>query len=243
MKNASKPISGVRLLALMGFTGLFALAGPTACHREEAPRLEDGPAAQQDPLRCATCHMPEFDDTSHPPHSHARPTTCGVCHTQTNWKVSRSAPRVEHPWWPLTGAHLRAAAEREVAGVEKQVKCMWCHRGDPTTFRDTKKECISCHEQDRSRSDFPDHDTFAATCEDCHSTESWKKAKRPQRESEPLLDAGSLGDAGADAGDAGALVTPPPKPKPKPKPPKPPPTTSPTLVVPDIHTGPSARHR
>ena len=191
-------------------------------------------AERDDPTRCQTCHMPEFETTKHPPHVDARPTTCGVCHTQKEWHRWR----VEHPWWELTGAHARAAADEKLAGKENQVKCFWCHRGDPATWKDTKKECIACHEEDRSLSHFPDHETFQDTCQDCHSTDAWKPAKRPVR-LEP--------DPSARSDDAGAPQPPtnekPTAPKPKPKP-KPLPSVSTTAQPhpPDVVTRPS-RHR
>ena len=129
------------------------------------------------------------------------------------------------------------------------MKCFWCHRGDPATWKDTKKECISCHEDDRETSTFPDHETFSPQCETCHTTETWKGAKKPEHVAH---DAGAPPevDAGADAGAA-------PKPKPRPIPtpttrPTTPPVvtpttkpvvtpTTPTSVPPDVIVRPSRR--
>jgi hypothetical protein len=99
-----------------------------------------------------------------------------VCHTQNSWHPSR----IEHPGYALTGAHLKAAEDETLAGKEKQVKCFWCHRGEPSTFKSTKTDCLSCHATDRATSTFPGHAAFAATCEDCHSTDAWKPAKKPE---------------------------------------------------------------
>lgn len=188
---------------------------------------------REDPTRCATCHASEFAATKTPPHANARPETCGVCHTQTAWRGFR----VDHPWYALTGAHARAANDPALAGTENQVKCFWCHRGDPTTWASTKTDCIACHESDRARSEVPGHDTFATTCQDCHSTESWKGATMPAiavvdaGPPEPV-DAGPI-DAGVDAG-----------PKKKPIKVVPHPPVVPTVKPPDITTGPSRRrHR
>lgn len=209
MKSASELLVVVLVACLAG------------CRREPAPTSS---AAREDPMRCATCHMPEFDEVKSPPHAGVRPTTCGVCHRQRYW----GSDSIDHPWWPLTGAHLRAA--EDPATVDGEVKCSWCHRGAPSTFKDTKKECIACHAEDRAKSHFPNHETFATTCEDCHSTEKWKDAKRPVVVEPEIVDAGVELDAGA--ADAGAKKRPFP-PKPKPKPPEP---------VPDVITRPSRRH-
>lgn len=201
-----------------------------ACRDEPAPIAAEH--RRESPTKCATCHLPEFETTKHPPHVDARPTTCGVCHTQTSW----SHWRVEHPFWELTGAHARAAADKELAGKENQVKCFWCHRGDPATWKDTKKECVACHEEDKSTSRFPDHDTFADTCQDCHSTEKWKPAKKPPRAPD-VAPVDAPVDAGAPEPKPSATVTP----KPKPKPVTPKPTATPTSKPPDVITRPSRR--
>lgn len=189
--------------------------------------------AERDPMRCASCHMPEFTSTKHPPHEGARPPTCGVCHTQSSWHGFR----VDHPWYELTGAHARAAADKALAGKENQVKCMWCHRGDPATFKDTKKECVACHAEDRETATFPGHDEFPLTCEECHSTEAWKPTTK--RIPRPSRDAGPPQGAEAPAiVDAGHAATTPTAPKPKPaaphpstKPTSPRPTPAPTPVT------------
>jgi hypothetical protein len=138
---------------------------------------QDAPDAQAGnrPWRCAACHQPEFKSTTRPPHERARPEACGVCHVQSSWH----GVRIEHPWWALTGAHARAAADQGVAGVEQRVKCFWCHRGEPPVFGGTPSACIGCHAEDRSGVPFPEHDTFSADCETCHSSEAWKPARHP----------------------------------------------------------------
>lgn len=222
MKNASSLLRVLALAALAACTK----APPDGAHGDP----------QKDPTRCATCHLPEYRATTHPPHPDARPTTCGVCHLQTSW----GHWRVDHPWWELTGAHARAAADKALAGKENQVKCFWCHRGDPATWKDTKKECISCHEDDRETSTFPDHETFSTQCETCHTTETWKGGKKPPR---VVQDAGPPpeADAGADAGAKPVKPRPIPTPTTRPTtPPVPTPTTRPTtppVVTPTTPTG------
>lgn len=208
MKSASELRRSVALAALA-----LGLAGCKSDPRAEPREKMD------DAVRCATCHLAEFDRVTggHAPHPGVRPTTCGACHLETSWKPWR----VEHPWWELTGAHLRAAQDKSAAGVEKQVKCFWCHHGDPATWKGTRKDCISCHEPDRAKSRFPGHDAFADTCEDCHSTDKWKPTtkviERPKPPPEPEPEPEPI-DAGAPDAGAKSVIT---KPKPPPKPPTP----------------------
>jgi hypothetical protein len=127
------------------------------------------------PWSCAGCHVPEFKSTARPPHENVRPEACGVCHAQSSWH----GVRIDHPWWALTGAHARAAADQSLAGKEQRVKCFWCHRGEPAVFGGTPTTCIGCHAEDRVGVQFPEHDTFSTSCETCHSSEAWKPARRP----------------------------------------------------------------
>ncbi len=196
--------------------------------------------ADQDPLRCAQCHTPEFRGVHDPPHVDARPTTCGVCHVQNGWH----RVRIEHPWYELTGAHLRAAQKRELAGKENTVECFWCHKGDPATWKQTKKECVSCHLDDYESSDFPEHDTFPKTCDDCHGTDKWKGAKRPDAGAVrgPDHDAGTIAVDAAAPPTAHPIATARPTAHPPATPtPKPTATPKPTVTPPDVVTRPSRR--
>lgn len=234
MKSSSERLLVFVLVALAAACREPPRAAPA--HGDAGAR-DGGP--EGDPQRCAGCHMPEFRTTHHPPHPDARPTTCGVCHTQASWHRWR----VDHPTWELTGAHLRAAQDESVAGVEKHVKCFWCHRGDPPVFEGTKKECVACHEEDREEVRLPGHTEFGTACETCHSTDKWKPAKRPPRTTEH--DAGAPHDAGASV-DAGTHTVPTPKPTAAPKPtataPKPTATTPPRPPAPDVTSRASRRH-
>lgn len=197
------------------------------------------PAADTHPdvpanVGCVSCHMPEFVATKKPPHQGARPTSCGVCHTQSSWHPTR----VDHPAYALTGAHLRAANDRALAGKENQVKCFWCHRGDAASFAGTKTDCLSCHAADRATATFPGHTSFQVTCQDCHSTDAWKPATHP-----PALPTEVTAPA-APAMTTSTAATAPTKP-PK-KPPKtvtatPIPTATATSKPPDVISRPSPR--
>lgn len=118
----------------------IVVAAAFACRTEERVGA-DHHGKKDDPNRCATCHTDEFQRAKHPPHAGARPTTCGACHVQSAWKPWR----VDHPWYELTGAHLKAAQDKELAGAEKGVKCFWCHHGDPPVFHGAPKTCVGCH--------------------------------------------------------------------------------------------------
>ncbi len=231
------------------FSCAVGVAALLACNARSTSATADVHASQ-DPTRCADCHTPEFDETTRPPHPNARPDSCGVCHTQTSWHPWR----VDHPWYVLTGAHLKAAQDEALEGKENQVKCFWCHRGDPRTFKNTKTDCISCHADDRATSTFPGHANFQTSCEDCHSTDAWKPARRPPATTtvEPGKD---IVDAGAPSAHGTALPQAPKIKKPKAQPTAlrastasataPPPIPTPvqtTTTPPDITSGASRRH-
>ncbi len=113
---------------------------------------------------CANCHLPEYQAAKNPPHAGVRPTACAVCHTQQAWRPSV----FDHPY-PLLGAHAKA-------------RCAACHVGQPPVYAGTSKQCVGCHRDDYDRSEYPGHDRFATTCDDCHSTTAWKPARKPQQE-------------------------------------------------------------
>ena len=79
MKNASDIVAGISrhgvVVAIVVVAGAFAFACKKAPPSAHADRDDD-------PMRCASCHTPEFNATTHPPHPGARPTACGACHTQ-----------------------------------------------------------------------------------------------------------------------------------------------------------------
>ena len=209
---------------------LLALAAAllVAC-RHAAPDAVHLGESRESPFRCVACHEPEFKSTTRPPHVAARPESCGVCHTQSSWGPAR----IEHPWWQLTGAHARAAADQGLAGTENRVKCFWCHRGEPAQFAGTSKECIGCHAEDLQGVKFPGHDSFGSACESCHSTEAWKPATHPVVPLPPVgASAPSATASGKPAVAPAAATARPPSPVPH----------RPIPVKPDITSGASRRH-
>ena len=222
MKSASELALGL----------LVASALLVACSRDQAAPAEH--VTPRASVACAGCHLPEFASTRHPPHEGVRPTACGVCHSPSSWH----GWKVDHEGWTLTGAHARVAADEQPAGVEKQVKCFWCHREDAVRFKVKDKTCMGCHAADRERAK-PPHEAFSTACATCHSTESWKGAKAPPKAKEPAPEPPPPASAGVDAGAAPERQ--------RPKPPKPPatatPTPTPTAKPPDVLTGPSGHRR
>ena len=116
--------------------------------------------AEPPSLRCASCHLQEYQTTSHPPHPGVRPTTCGVCHGEAGWHPARSA--LVHSF-PLQGGHAKAA-------------CFDCHRGPTPTFEGTTKQCSVCHQTEHASANatVAHHASFSSQCETCHSTTAWK---------------------------------------------------------------------
>jgi hypothetical protein len=102
---------------------------------------------------CLTCHEDR--------HAGQLGADCQRCHTVARWKplesFDHSATR-----YPLTGAHHDLA-------------CAKCHKpmSDGKTIQYTKLsfgECTGCHQD-------PHHGAFAARCESCHGTASWKRVE------------------------------------------------------------------
>lgn len=99
---------------------------------------------------CASCHAD--------PHKGQLGATCTQCHNAEGWK---KVPSFDHSRtrFALTGAHARVACDN-------------CHKpaeaGGPVRFRGLPFErCSDCHND-------PHRGSFAATCQSCHSTATWK---------------------------------------------------------------------
>ncbi len=200
-------------------TLVLALAVLVACGSNGASVAAPDAEAQTATSACASCHLPEYESAAH--HVGERPTACAVCHSQDSWRP----PRLDHAWWPLTGAHATA-------------KCFACHTGDPPVFKGTARECIGCHRPEYEKA--PDHvlHGFPTTCAECHSTTAWKpqlpEAHPPTPPMPPLTPATTA----SAPPEPRASSTPRPKPRPKPAPT---PTATATTPPPDNVTGASRR--
>jgi hypothetical protein len=131
----------------------------TACHRSQQPYQY---AAT--PAECGNCHLTTYLATTSPNHSLAGfSRKCEDCHgvTSTTW----ASGAFSHPaTFPLAGGHGNLA-------------CARCHgTGRPQAI---SSACVSCHEPRYLATTNPNHQAggFPRTCEDCHTTISWRPAK------------------------------------------------------------------
>lgn len=106
------------------------------------------------PRNCTACHRDE--------HRGQLASDCARCHTLETWKP---AARFRHSAakFPLTGAH-------------EKVPCRKCHPlvPDPKPYAQyvglSFEKCTACHTD-------PHKGSFAAPCQSCHTTSSWKQVK------------------------------------------------------------------
>ena len=218
-----------RILALSVLAAFVLACDPNA---GVVPGPDGGATAASRGGDCASCHMEEYEHVRHPPHVDVKPTTCGVCHVQEGWRPAG----LHHDWWPLTGAHQG----------RPDTQCTWCHKGTPSVFKGTPKECVGCHQEDYDASTFPDHATFPKKCAECHTTEAWKPAKHPPPRAPAPVAAPTTTSSpkGTPKGSPPpksptptrptATVTPTPVPIPRP-------TSTPTTRPPDVISRPSRR--
>jgi len=129
-----------------------------ACHRSQRPFQY-----ATTPAECGNCHFETYLQTSNPPHVLTRfSRRCEDCHpvTSTSWQGARFSHTAT---FPLVGGH---------AGLT----CAHCHASG--RYQGLPTACVSCHQQDFSRTTNPNHVTarFPTTCEDCHTINGWRPA-------------------------------------------------------------------
>jgi len=99
---------------------------------------------------CTSCHEDKHHGTLGP--------RCEQCHNSTDWKVGKTFDHSKSKY-PLTGAHVN-------------VSCQKCHTqgsdGMPRYVGLKFGRCADCHSD-------PHHGAFKQTCEECHTTVTWKK--------------------------------------------------------------------
>jgi hypothetical protein len=101
------------------------------------------------PKECVGCHKKEE------PHDGKLGRDCGSCHDAGAWRhISYDHAKTA---FPLHDKHA-------------DVPCAACHFGN--RYKDTPKECVSCHEPDDVH-----HGERGPKCADCHVTKSWKNSK------------------------------------------------------------------
>ena len=112
------------------------------------------------PTNCASCHTPDYNQSSNPNHpALAIPTDCASCHTTSAWQPASFA--IHDNNYPLKGAHTAIANE-----------CATCHQGD---YNNTPNTCAGCHTTDFNQTTNPNHSAahFSTDCASCHSETAW----------------------------------------------------------------------
>lgn len=167
----------------------FALVGKHATARCEQchTKVTTAKAFAQAPSACVACHT--RDDL----HGGRLGKACETCHTATSWKdlVPGGFDHAKTRF-PLTGAHVKVTCE----------DCHWHGR-----LAGTPRVCELCHPRPR--------DHFTGTCEQCHTTASWRGAKRPRR---PTPARPPVPDATSPDTGTGTDLAPDPTPDPTPTP-------------------------
>lgn len=98
------------------------------------------------PSSCNACH--KKDDT----HKGGLGSDCASCHEEKDWKTTR----FDHD-----------KTDFKLLGKHSDVKCKECHIDEK--FKDTAKQCSSCHKKDDKHKG-----NFGLKCESCHVEKNWK---------------------------------------------------------------------
>ncbi len=132
---------------------LAALTGCQAMMAVDDPTVHTGPTVT---LECASCHLPDYDQTSMPAHKAAGyPTTCASCHEKAAWIPAKGG-----------GPHTFPID----SGKHQGVPCASCHT-DPKT--NSTFSCISggCHPLGDVGGDHDEVGGFkyeSSACYSCH---------------------------------------------------------------------------
>lgn len=120
--------------------------GCDSCH-QATKKFRDTPSD------CLSCHRK--DDV----HKGGLGKKCEGCHNDANWKETRFDHDKETKF-KLSGGH-------------RKTECMECHADGH--YKDTPKDCYSCHKKDDNSSD-GHRGKFGTKCEKCHDAEKWKES-------------------------------------------------------------------
>ena len=123
-------------------------------------------AHAEDKVNCKDCHKPKVKWRDAPgtcigchkkddKHKNSLGDKCADCHSEKNWKEIKFDHNKSD--FPLKGAHA----------IEDKVKCNDCHKD--TRFKETPKDCFSCHKKDDKHKSL-----FGTKCESCHEEKDWK---------------------------------------------------------------------
>ena len=120
-------------------------------HLDEKVKCKDchlsGKKYRDAPIICNGCH--KKDDK----HKGGLGTDCAKCHVEKDWKTTK----FDHD-----------KTDYKLLGKHVDVKCLSCHIGNK--YKDTPKQCDSCHKKDDKHKG-----NFGPKCETCHIEKGWKE--------------------------------------------------------------------
>lgn len=116
---------------------------------------------------CAACHRSKnFKEA---------PTKCSACHPDKHHegRLGAECSRCHTPnaWNRWIFDHTRDA-RYELTGAHKSITCHACHKTRTTAKVTASRACIACHAKDDVH-----HGSFGTSCENCHSTESFRNPR------------------------------------------------------------------
>jgi ribosomal protein L15 len=133
----------------------FALKGKHAdadkakcedCHKKDKKYSEA-------PGKCVECHLKDDDKA----HKGKLGTDCAKCHSEKDWKTTT----VDHDKFDF-----------KLRGKHVDVKCDKCHIDNK--FKDTPKDCVSCHKKEDDKAH---KGKLGKKCESCHVDRDWKEIR------------------------------------------------------------------
>jgi len=116
-----------------------------SCHLPKA-KFKDAPR------ECDSCHRK--DDV----HKGKLGKKCEQCHNETNWKNTKNLFDHNKTRFKLEAGHA-------------DVECKECHKNKE--FKDTPRECVSCHKKDDETKKKAHKGRFGQKCETCHTAKKW----------------------------------------------------------------------
>jgi hypothetical protein len=126
---------------------------------------------------CRTCHTDIHQGRLGP--------WCQGCHSPKSWTVIDATQAHANTSFPLLGVHAR-------------LDCGACHYSEiEGEFSPLKSECFSCHSEDYSNVQSPDHagSGFSKNCEICHSFYGWQPAQFTEHDSRfPIFSGNHAGE-------------------------------------------------
>jgi len=122
---------------------------------------------KHDEVKCDKCHINgKYKDT---------PKTCVACHKKDDDKAHKgklgkdcTKCHNEKDWKSIKFDHDKT--EFKLLGRHDEVKCDKCHINNK--FKDTPKQCFSCHKKDDDKTH---KGKFGPKCETCHNEKDWKE--------------------------------------------------------------------